>query len=352
MKHSSSFFGNNKSVSIISWWGYLDNEQQMAKLEAQCKTEITVKEYTSLVEFPTLVADKTYDIYIYPLGYHKTVEPNLPPEGPDLTALTAGYHPTILKQYQAHNMPKDSLFFQHASLAYVYDKHVLPDLSKLTIDSLFALADQGHVYLMDEIKQLNTLLKQSQTGSALDTWIKLHRKVQQQSQWPQGTGAGFYFSNFISKILNPNLVLGVIDSGELINPHLDWRSVTQGNPNKTLAFGLHPQLSQVNSDIIAVKTHKKAAVCVAKAMGSREFLRQISNENFYFSPFKDDLSVELSTATAQIHQDFYNYASTLSWTDDQLNDDLINPEAYNILESIRQCQDDGLCEHWVSAQTF
>ena len=351
MKHSTSFFSNSPKVRILSWWGYLENDQHIAELSAQCNTPIEIKEYMSLEELPKKAAGNVYDIYIYPWGYHESVQPYLPPEGPDITALTAGYHPDIRARYQSHKMPKDSLFFQHAALAYVYDTKLVPDLSALNAERLFALAEAGHVYLMDEFKHLHDILAHSEPTQAVDNWHRLYQSVQQQRQWRQGTDVGFYFSNLISGMLNPNLVLGVIDSGELINPNVDWGSVTGDNPDKRLGFGLHPKISQVNSDIIAVKTHDEAAVCVAKAMGSREFLRKISNENFYFSPFEESIA-GLSQQTAKVHQDFYQHADSLQWTDDRHNTQTPNPEAFSVLERIRQCRDHAQCDDMVSTSRY
>lgn len=299
-------FGYSDSVRVLSWWGYLDNRNQLDLLSVQCNTPIDVKDYMDVEELQDFAAKDYYDIYIYPWSYHKTIASDLPFDGPDMTTLTADYHPAILEQYHAHNMPKDSLFFQHATLGFVYDKRRVPDLTQLTTDTLFELASDGHVYLMDEIKHLNDLLQPtSEESTALDNWIRLYQMIHSRLQWHQANSMGFYFTNYTSKMLNRHLVLGVIDSGELINPHIDWSAVTQGQPDKQLGFGIHPKLSQVNSDILALKTHAEAAVCVAKAMGSREFLRQISRENYYFSPFADPIP-GLTAATASIHQDFTN----------------------------------------------
>lgn len=335
-----------KQTRILTWWGYLDNSAKLKQLNRMCDTQVEIQEYLSVDELQELALEDSYDLYIYPWGYHREMQRHLKDPGPDISNLTTGYHPIIKDQYAISQIPKDSVFFQHAVRAFVYDKNLVPKLSDATPEDILNLYDKGNLFLMNEIKQLDWLLKKMRLGTEQDNWQDFYHRVKNSIPWYKQGEKGIYFSNFVPKYLNNHLALGFIDSAEFINPNIDWNSINTDLSGKKIAFGIHPTLSQVSSDVLTLKSQKEPHLCIAKVLGSREFLRWIAEENYYYSPFEENIS-SINDEFKDFYTSFYEKVDTLFWVDDTVNETLPSPGAYKIWNIIKECHQDASCEDWV-----
>lgn len=340
---------NKKQTQILSWWGYLDNSAKLQQLNKMCDTQVIVQEYMDVDELQELASADSYDIYIYPWGYHREMQQHLEEPGPDISHLTTGYHPVIKDQYALSQIPKDSVFFQHAVRAFVYDKNLVPELSNATPEDILNLYDKGNLFLMNEIKQLDWLLKKKRTGSEQDNWQDFYHRVINSLPWYKQGEKGIYFSNFAPKYVNDHLALGFVDSAEFINPNIDWSTINTAESGKKIAFGIHPTLSQVSSDVLTLKSQKASHLCIANVLGSREFLHQIAEENFYYSPFEESIN-SIGDEFKAFYASFYDKVDTLFWVDDTVNETLPSPGAYKIWNIIKDCHQDANCDEWVDNQ--
>jgi hypothetical protein len=337
----------DKPTRILTWWGYLSDQKKIEEIENICGTQIKVTEYFNVDELQNQASISTHDIYIYPWGYHPDIQQYLKQEGPKINGVVTNYHHAIKSQYEKAKIPKDTVYFQLAVSMFVYDKSHIPDLDDITAEDIVDFANVGKVFLMDELKQMDWLIKQYKTGTLIENWISLYQKFRARQSWNQANNAGLHFANFASDHLDENLILGNLYSGEFINPNIDWSTLSKPGKPKTLGFGVHPSLSQAASDVLAIKSYDSKDLCVAQEMASRRFLKWISEENFYFSPFEETID-SIPEQFQHLTQEFYDKADKIVWIDDALVSDPPSPEAELIWNIIKACQNDANCERWTT----
>lgn len=341
---SANANSNSNQMKILTWWGYLSDKQKLSEIESKCDVNIEVTEFMNVDDMMAMASVQNYDLYIYPWGYHMDLQEDLPPSNIDLTDITENYHPKIKEHYISSNMPQNTLFFQHAVRMFVYDNKYFPELRDITAESIINASQHGKVFLMNEVKQMDWLLKQMQNSNIDDNWNYLYGLIQKNQLSESRETIGFEFSNFGQDYINNNLLLGFLDSGEVLNPNLNWDITQENGDIKKLAFGFHPELSQVSSDVISVNNDNPKAECLAREMGSRQFLEWISEENYYFSPF-EGASKKLSPELQAFSRNFYAVSDKMVWLDELLFEDSPNQHAYDTWKKIRKCRESKQCNN-------
>jgi hypothetical protein len=337
----------DSTTTVLSWWGYLNDATKIQQINLTCNTDIQVTEYFNVDELKLMAQEKPFDLYIYPWGYHMNIEQYFSDEGPRINEFVEGYHNSIKQHYLKSKMPTDTVFFQHAVRMFVYNKKYVEGIDQLIPEDILELSNQGRVYLMDEIKQLDWLIKQFKKGTPQDNWVMLYRQIRARQSWHQANNIGLRFSNFAPSYLDEGLILGFLDSGEILNPNIDWNAISKGNIQKHLDFGIHPSLSQITSDVLAIKSYNSSDLCVAREMASRRFLKWVSEENYYFSPFEEGVD-NIPEQFKHLAHEFYEQAHELAWIDDDLFTDPPSPQAERIWGIIKACQKKVNCKHWVN----
>lgn len=332
---------NENQIKILTWWGYLSDKQKISEIEIQCGVNLDITEYTTVEDLVAMSNVNSYDIYIYPWGYNLDIKENLPPSNSNLTDLTNDYHPNIKEKYNNSNIPENTLFFQHAVSMFVYNQDYFPTFSEITLDDIFDASKNGKVFLMNEPKQVDWLLSSRNTSSNDTLWNQLYASVKESKRQGKYNEAGFEFSNFGQDYINENLLIGYLDSGEILNPNLDWNPNT--NKKINLKFDFHNTMSHVSSDVISLNSNKPKAECLARKLGSRDFLKWISEENYYFSPYHD-IPNGLSPDLISLSNKFYENLNNLAWIDDLLFNHEPSKHALNTWKKIRKCQDLDKCD--------
>ena len=315
----ATFFNANStketSVRIVSWWSYLESESKRSELENLCNTKIELTEFYDIHSYEENLQIAEYDIYIYPGSFFKRFPEHLPlTDGPNLTDLTHSYYGAIKKRYDQAELPKNTLFFQDGVNVFVYDKDLLPSIETLTAVDILQLYEKGAVVLADEPLQLDYLFRQEGTDPDR-LWSTLHNNFQTDSfnrQTYLKEPSRIVFSSAGTSTMREDLVLGYMDSGELINPNLRWDTLK--NPDggqKNIAFGIHPKFSPITTDLLTVRGGNPAAECLAREMGSQPFLNWITQTNFYFSPYGD--IPHTGKAGEEIGREYLANVDSLAW---------------------------------------
>jgi hypothetical protein len=329
-------------VKILTWWGYLSNQKKLEAIEHKCQTNLEVIEYLSIEDLLSLSKINKYDIYIYPLAYKKNIDKYLIKPAPDISNISLSYLPTIRDRYTASKLESNTVFFQDSVSIYIHNKLFIDDIKELKIKNLFNYAKYGKVYLQNEFKQIDWLLSQSDIpkNKIWDNFYTLLFK-----QYTEGAyNSGFEFSNFINDYLDENLVLGYLDSGEALNPNINWNTINkQGN----IQFSFHSTLSHISSDVLSINSHSKEAICVAQKMGSKEFLSWVSKENYYFNPY-GDIPKKLSPRLKAFSESYYKNANKIPWLDLESSHATNNPDSERKWAAYSECYHNRDCSKWLA----
>lgn len=260
---------NDSSAQILSWWGYFSDTNKLKELEEICNSNIVVTEYHNTSELLALVKQYTYDIYIYPWGYHPEISLVLPKSEVDLSDLTSNYHPAFKDRLSFSNLPKNTLFFLDAVAMFLFDKHIFRDFEKYTFKEIITLAKEKCIYLPKETKQNKWLIESlNRHGNAKFNLEELTKENK------------IYFSDLTDEIIDNNLAICHFDSGEILN--IDHNLI---NKYPNLTFGIHPELSYTSSDVISLRSEKDSAITLARHIGNIEFLNWLSESSLYLNPY-------------------------------------------------------------------
>jgi hypothetical protein len=291
---------DNKGVSILTWWGYLDTPE-IKQLSNACQVNIQLTEIYSSEQFiQSFKEQRPYDISIYPADLYPNYKQAFPELGKTITQITKEYHPKIKAQYNQQAFSEDTLYFQHAVMLFLSNKAI--DQKTFDLEHLFEGANQGRVILPNSFELIDRLLEQGNPTVASQYWDKLKIAVQNGS---------IELSDFGTSVYGKDFSLAYQVSGELLNPNITWPSTKDNDGNLSHPeISLHPKYSFVASDILSLNSHSQTAYCIATHLASQEFLKHISNTNFYFSPFGDSPEA-LTTNSPEL--DFFGVADQLFW---------------------------------------
>lgn len=334
--------GNKDKVAILTWWGYLSDQHAIKQLELKCNTKIEVREYMTIEDLIGITSKFEYDIYIYPWGYHDNIKKNLPSSDADLSRFSHEYTPEIRSRFQRADMPKNTVIFQEAVRMFLYDSNIFNDLQALNPKEMIQASDFGAVYFMNEIKQMNWFLSQIGENNLSDNWRYLYESFLANKNWHPVVTKGIYFSNFIPEYLNNNILIGLIDSGELLNPNINWEKTNKLLSNRSLEFGIHKRLSQISTDVLSVRSDEPEDVCVAKEMSSRDFLNWVTETSFYFNPY-GDIPNNINPSFVKFAEQYYEMADQLILLDEHLTSYEVPDIAKSIWSSIKKCTNEKLC---------
>ncbi len=338
----SNLSKNRKETKVLTWWGYLSNQKIIDSIAGKCKTKIIIEEYLTTEDLVGTSNNKYYDIYIYPWGYHDNIKKNLPDSDADLSRFSLDYTPEIRSRFQRADIPKNTVIFQEAVRMFLYDSNIFNNLQVLNPKEMIQASEFGAVYFMNEIKQMNWFLSQIGENNLSDNWRYLYESFLANKNWHPVVTKGIYFSNFIPEYLNSNILIGLIDSGELLNPNIDWGKTNTLHSNRSLEFGIHKRLSQISTDVLSVRSDEPEDVCVAKEMSSRDFLNWVTETSFYFNPY-GDIPNNINPNFVKFAEQYYEMADQLIWLDEHLTSYEVPDIAKSIWSSIKKCTNEKSC---------
>lgn len=273
------------TVNILTWWGYLDSPKLITSIENKCRIKISVDEYYSNEEFTRRLRSNpaSYDIAIFSEKIYaavKTTIPNFPNNR--LWDGSKNYNKIIKTHYNKLKYPHNVVYFSHSLNGFLWNPNVITLSEKDSIFSIFQKAKNLKIALIDdpleEQELIYSALNEQRTINKLSYKLTLenfHKVIQH---------AEVYITNNYSRIYEDiNFAFAFTWSGEAIsNLH---------SSNKKYNFFVHPNLSYISTDLLAVLSSNKNTSCVADILTSKETSNQLQNKNFYFSPYADDSKV-------------------------------------------------------------
>ncbi len=285
----------NPAVNILIWWDYID-KSLILKAEKQCGVRLNLNQYYTSSEFSKQFDKDKYDIAVYsdtsyPEIMSKIIETNI-----DISDLSKGYHPRFIREYREKNLPKNTLFFQHAITGILWNTDNSSFDHNSTIKDVFSTSG-GDVWVMfsdsaESMPFMSMLMLGNPSGVPLKS-RDMAEKLNNISH-----GKRLLFSNNLGKVAHrSDFSLAYVWSGE---------AVYETKNKNNFDFTSNNKISSILSDYLTVLNDKKSSVCVGRFFSQKETSLAISDTRFYFPPYpyphKENAEYPLSS---KVHKVFY-----------------------------------------------
>jgi hypothetical protein len=258
------------SVNILSWWNYLDKDI-LSKLQRECKTTVSVDEYYSSDEFIRRInKQNNYSVVIFSSGVYNLVSDRIENTGINFAKIKSRYHPNVQATFSKQNFLNNVAIFALSTTGFLYDPKEIKINKNDDIKSIFSKARNKKISLLiDDPSESFKLITNEKNILNIGDGVKEFRRFID--------GTYFIAANDILKIVeDKEFILSYSWVGEAYQRIKD-------NPN--LKFMVHPKLSYISADLIAILDKNMQTVCVTKILTSKEILDPILSKTFYFSPF-------------------------------------------------------------------
>jgi spermidine/putrescine-binding protein len=290
-----------KTINILTWWGYLDHPEIIRSVEKACNIKISYDQYYSNDEFLRRwrTQKNSYDIIIFSNTIYKMIQNEIPNiRSSKLSREARLYHPVIRKKYLSLKTPENVLFFMHSLTGFIYNPKTINLSANDSIFTIFQKADKKLAILIDdpvEAKKLLEIVFNTKDKNVL-SYNRL-KKI-----FPNTT---IYIGNGFNQIYkDPDFAFAYTWSGTAFNKIYD------GGLNYN--FLIHPQLSYISSDLLAQTSNNQQSMCAASALTSREVLSLVENDDYYFSSYTDISNIK-NKNFRKIYQDFMINLPRLTW---------------------------------------
>ena len=308
---TSTFAANGPTVNILTWWGYLDYPEIRQIIENKCQANISYDNYYSNTEFTRRwnTQEENYDIIIFSDTIYNSVKSEIARKDSDLWKLSNDYNPIIKKHYHDEKMPSNVVYFIHSLTVFLWNPALVQLNESDTIFSIFKKADNNIVVIIDDpIEAANLIghgLDENKSNSYTLTKNPHYTYLTKENFMKIADRTKVYITNDYSQIyLKPTFAFSFTWSGEAM--------VDLSKSGKNYNFLIHPKLSYISSDLLAVLNNKPASLCVAKTLASKEVMSVLQNKDFYFSPYADTRGIENETFKS-MYQEFIKKLPTLAW---------------------------------------
>jgi len=266
-----------ENVNVLTWWAYLDNPEIVSYVEKQCDVKLTFDEYYSNDEFlHRWEAHRDYyDVIIFSDTIYNLVKDKIPHlANSNLWRNSDEYHPAIKNHYLKRHYPKNIAYFLHSMSGFLWNPNNISLAATDTVSDIFKKVGNKYVVIMDDPSEAKRLVE---SNGSREFSIDNFKKMAQQ--------ASVFVTNDYSQIYNkPEFAFSYGWSGEAVVDLLA--------SNKNYKFLVHPKLSHISSDLIAMTSSRHKSACVSKMLSSRKVLNLVQNKEFYFTPYVSDRSAK------------------------------------------------------------
>lgn len=297
---------NNKpTVNVLTWWGYLNYPEIKNEIEKKCNVNISYDEYYSNDEFLQRFSKEhnNYDITIFSYTIYNLIKDKIALKHSDLWKNSLQYNPIIKQHYDQGKFPPNVVFFQHSLTGFLWNPAIINISPSDQIFSIFNKAKTNLVVMIDDPVEATNLMKlgfREQNKNISDSNILTINNFKQLTQ-----NSKVYITNGDNNIYNkPNFAFAYSWSGDAI------AIITNSKNNDQ--FLIHPKLSYITADFLAVLNNKPEVNCVAKVLSSSEILNFIQNKDYYFSPYINENNIPKSKFR-NIYLDFLKKLPELTW---------------------------------------
>jgi hypothetical protein len=268
----------NKSVNVLSFWGYLDDSRIKNTIESKCKVKFSNDTYYTNEEFLNIFnkSSDSYDIIIFSNLTYGSIKNKIVNNDSKLWKVSYNYHPYFKNYYFSHQYPHNIVFFTHALMGFMYNPNKINISPNQNIYEIFRNAKNNDVILVDDPSEINNLLRlgfkhqisSNKKFSELD-YDKL-KNVTQHSK--------IFITNDFNQIYKKeNFALAFLWSGDAL--------LYIKNSKKPYKFVLNPYLSFICTDLLAQLRETPEAKCVAEALESPKIMQYVQDSTYYFSPY-------------------------------------------------------------------
>lgn len=302
----------DKSVNILTWWGYLDYPEINSIIEKQCHVKVSFDEYYSNTEFLRRWKNQkqNYDIVIFSDTIYDVIKNEVAVKNSPLWKQSLNYNPIVKKQYDQHHFPSNVTFFAHALTGFLWNPHVIDLTSNDSVYTMFKKAKNKLVVIIDDPVEARKLISlgyyealygDEKYRNFKDDLVPLtkgnFKKLVQDSS--------VYITNNYNRIYgSQSFAFSFTWSGEAV--------VDLKGSKENYQFLVHPKLSYVSSDLLANLNNRPEVVCAAKTLTSLKVMSLLQNDDYYFSPYVNDSEVT-DPFFKNIYSQFKKELPRLSW---------------------------------------
>lgn len=300
-------------VNILTWWGYLNYPELIARTEQKCNVTISFDQYYSNEEFLRRWDGQKdyYDVIIFSDTIYSIVKKKIPVfKDSELWKYANSYNPIIKKHYFAANYPKNIVYFIHALTGFLWNPKNISLSRTDTILEMFKKSNNKLVVIIDDPVESMKLIEaglfnhQSVPISSILTSGNFRKMVQ---------NTKVYITNNYGQIYKKsNFAFSFGWSGAAVNDLIESKEHYE--------FLIHPKLSYVTSDLIAQTSKKSGAQCVADFLSRKSTHLSLQEKYFYFSPYTD-FTVTNNSLSKRLYQQFLLSLPNLRWIDSVNEDD-------------------------------
>lgn len=301
-----------KTVNILTWWGYLDYPEINSLVETKCNVKLSVDEYYSNTEFLRRWEEQkqTYDVVIFSDTIYDVVKNEVSLKGSPLWRQSFSYNPIVKKHYDNDHFPSNIVFFMHSLTGFLWNSEVITLSSNDSIYTMFEKAKNKLVVIIDDPVEARKLISlgyyEAKYGNSKYALFKdklLPLTLDNFKQLAQKSNV--YITNDYNELYkNKDFAFSFTWSGEAI--------VDLKKAKENYKFLIHPKLSYVSSDLLANLNSDPAALCVSKELTSKEVASLLQNRDGYFSPYVDDRNVT-DPFFKKIYEIFITNLNNLAW---------------------------------------
>lgn len=315
---------NEKSVNVLSWWGYLDDPRISNAIESQCHVKLSYDEYYTNEEFEKIFNEKkdNYDIIIFSNLIYGSVRNKIENNNSTLFKVAENYYPYFKNYYFTHNYPHNVVFFTHAITGFMYNPSVISINSNQSIFDIFNNAKNNYVILIDDPAEVENLLSLGYLTSG-QTWPKeiytsknkvklnydnLHKITQ---------NSNVFVTNDFNQIykLN-NFAFSFMWSGDSL------LAIQQSK--KPYKFVLNSKLSFICTDLLAQLKETPQARCVARVLEQPNVMKYVQDSSYYFTPYFQNTTD--SSLYHKLYRETKQLLPSLSWIQPAQNFDSLADE--------------------------
>lgn len=301
---SSTSFSKEKSVNVVTWWGYLD-ANIIKTIEKKCNVSVTVDEYYSTDEFLRRFQKQKYSVVIFPSVVYNLISNKLVKSSDFINDININYNTNVLYSFNKHLYASKTGIFALSYTGFLYNPKQIKISSEDEIKDIFLKSKDKIVSVLDEPFEALKLISYSGVSFNKNDVIRDYKRLIGDSK--------IYITNDTLKLVkDENFAFSYIWAGAA------YKRISEFNH---LKFLIHPKLSYISSDLIGMTNKDNDTICVAKSLAGKELLRLILSKTNYFSPYGfSDQKTFLSEEYKNFFTDFKKY----SWIKEPKKDEYYN----------------------------
>lgn len=281
---------NAFSISIITWWNYL-KEEEIAILESECKVKISLDEYYSTKNFLKKFKKFDYSVAIFGNEVYDLVESKIDNTANIFRSIINQYHPNVAKTFKKQKYSKNTAIGNITTSGFLFNGNTVNLNETDSITQIFAKAKEKKVAIIDEPLESLKLVSHYNNVGEMEG---LEASIQAFQNLLSGTQS-IIANDILHVIKDKNFSFAYTWSGIAFKRFFDY-------PELNLKFILHPQVSYYSYDLIASLNSDKNAICVAKKLAEKNIIDIFVNRQHYYSPY--GMPTKVNAIMESYHNDF------------------------------------------------